>query len=100
MCGRTHANPNELRRAAYNGVRSSLSHACDVQTRAAAAFRVAAVSMTVLAGCSCPSAPAATTAGAAHTVNAAATSASDAPLPGMPPVLDVHNIYAADGPGV
>jgi hypothetical protein len=33
-------------------------------------------------------------------VNAAATSASDAPLPGMPPVLDVHNIYAADGPGV
>ena len=32
-------------------------------------------------------------------MNAAETSASDAPLPGMPPVLDAHNIYAADGPG-
>jgi YVTN family beta-propeller protein len=60
---------------------------------------MAAISMTMLSGCSRPATPAATTAGAARTVNAAATSASDAPLPGMPAVLDAHNIYAADGPG-
>ena len=66
---------------------------------AAAGFRIVAVSMTVLAGCSRPSAPAATKAAVARAVNAAATSASDAPLPGMPPLLDANNIYAADGPG-
>jgi YVTN family beta-propeller protein len=58
-----------------------------------------AVSMTVLASCSRSSGPAGATAGAARGANAAATSASDAPLPGMPPVLDARNIYAADGPG-
>jgi YVTN family beta-propeller protein len=55
--------------------------------------------MTVLEGCSTPSGPAGATASAAHSVNPAVTPVSDAPLAGMPPLLDPHNIYAADGPG-
>ena len=62
------------------------------------------VSMAVAAAsCSKLSAPPASTASrsatAAPSVNAAATSASDTPLAGMPPVLDRDNIYAADRPG-
>jgi YVTN family beta-propeller protein len=69
--------------------------------RAVVAGALAVVSMTVVAGCSTPSVPAATKTAAAPApgVNAAATSASDPPLEGMLPVLDPDNIYAADGPG-
>jgi len=52
-----------------------------------------------LASCSKPSEPARTTAPATGTVNLAATSANDPALPGMPPLLDPHNIYAADRSG-
>jgi len=56
--------------------------------------------MTVLGSCSTPpSVPAETAAVAAPSPSAAATSASDAPLAGMSPLLDPNNIYAADGPG-
>src|SRR3984957_1727477 len=60
---------------------------------------VLAMSMTVMDSCSMPNTPGRTTATATRSVNAAATSASDAPLAGMPPLLDPNNIYAADRPG-
>ena len=52
-----------------------------------------------LESCSKPSDPARTKAPAIGTVNPAATSANDPALPGMPPLLDPHNIYAADRSG-
>ena len=64
-----------------------------------AAALVFTASMTVLAGCSAPSAPVGTTASVAPDVNAAATLPGDTPLDGMPPVLEADNIYAADRPG-
>jgi YVTN family beta-propeller protein len=66
---------------------------------AAALTLVLTASMTVLSGCSAPSAPAGTPATVAPDANAAATSPSDTALDGMPPVLDPDNIYAADRPG-
>ena len=66
---------------------------------AAARALVLAVSITVLESCSPPSAPAGTTVSVARGLDAAATAPSDAPLAGMPPILDPGNIYAADRPG-
>lgn len=67
---------------------------------ATAGALVLAVSMTALESCSRPSAPAGKAVTTASTSpNTAATSASDAPLAGMPPLLDPHNIYAADHSG-
>src|SRR4051794_16318038 len=83
----------------YNGVNPLPMPSMFRTGPAAAGFGIVAVSVTMFAGCSRPSAPPATKAAVARAVNAAETSAGDAPLPGMPPVLDAHNIYAADGPG-
>jgi YVTN family beta-propeller protein len=56
-------------------------------------------SMTIMDSCSSPSSTAERTASAQPTPNAAAPSANEAPLPGMPAVLDPRNIYAANRPG-
>jgi YVTN family beta-propeller protein len=58
-----------------------------------------AASMTTMDSCSSPSSTAERTASAQPTPNAAAAPASEAPLPGMPALLDPHNIYAANRPG-
>jgi len=58
-----------------------------------------AVALAALAGCSRPPAPAGTTATKTATSSSAAPSPSDAPLPGMPPLLDPHNLYEADRAG-
>ena len=68
--------------------------------RAAIAGAVMLVaSMTMMDSCSSPSSTAERTASAQPTPNAAAASAGEAPLPGMPALLDPRNIYAANGPG-
>jgi len=58
-----------------------------------------AASMTTMDSCSSPSSTAERTASAQPTPNAAAAAASEAPLPGMPALLDPRNIYAANRPG-
>ena len=58
-----------------------------------------AASITTMDSCSSPSSTAERTASAQPTPNAAAAPASEAPLPGMPALLDPHNIYAANRPG-
>jgi YVTN family beta-propeller protein len=58
-----------------------------------------AASMTTMDSCSSPSSTAERTASAQPTPNAAAAPASEAPLPGMPALLDPRNIYAANRPG-
>jgi Uncharacterized conserved protein len=58
-----------------------------------------AASMTIMDSCSSPSRTAERTASAQPAPNAGAASASEAPLPGMPALLDPRNIYAASRPG-
>jgi YVTN family beta-propeller protein len=65
----------------------------------AALVAALSVSATALESCSKPSGPAETKTPATAHLSAAATSANDPPLPGMPPLIDPHNIYAADRPG-
>jgi YVTN family beta-propeller protein len=69
------------------------------QSTATAATLIAAVSIVLSDGCSSASAPPKESSTAGRSVNAAATSANDAPLAGMPALLDAANIYAADGAG-
>src|SRR5262245_35326795 len=56
-----------------------------------------ALSMAAMAGCSRPAGPAETV--AAATANIAPVPVSTELLPGMPPLLDPRNIYAAGRPG-
>jgi YVTN family beta-propeller protein len=58
-----------------------------------------AASMTIMDSCSPPSSTAERAASAQPTPSAAAAQAGEAPLPGMPALLDPHNIYAANRPG-
>jgi YVTN family beta-propeller protein len=67
---------------------------------AVAVSAVLALSAAALPGCSKPSkSPATETKPSAEAVSSAATSPNDPPLPGMPALVDPHNIYAADRAG-